>query len=115
MSVTFARPSLEGLEERIVPAVHVWTGAAGLDMNMSTALNWDDNKVPVAADTLIYDGGSPANAIAVADPLFLLQTGGKIANIEILPTYTGKIFLDGDLTVTDSLLDAGSDYLQATL
>src|SRR5207237_860615 len=70
-------PSLESLEERQVPTVVHWTGAAG-DSQWLTAGNWDGGQLPTASDdviidvvdnpTIVYAGGdATVNSLESAD------------------------------------------------
>jgi hypothetical protein len=49
------RPHVEGLEERMAPAAHTWTGL-GADNNWSTAANWAGNVAPSPGDDLVFAG-----------------------------------------------------------
>jgi autotransporter-associated beta strand protein len=52
------RPHLELLEDRVLPAVRLWTGALLGNPNWSQAGNWVQQIAPVAGDVLIFAAGA---------------------------------------------------------
>ncbi len=51
------RPAFEHLEDRVVPAVRVWSGGSALTANWSDGANWVGGAAPVAGDDLLFPGG----------------------------------------------------------
>src|SRR5262245_35120935 len=59
--VTWAAPNVEALEERIVFATRVWTGA--VDANWMTPGNWVGGVAPQADDNLLFPAGVTGSAL----------------------------------------------------
>jgi hypothetical protein len=84
------KPRLETFEDRLLPSVDIWTGAAG-DTLWSTATNWSTGTVPQAGDTVVFDN-TAVNRVSTVDlPL-------RISNATI--TWTGTLNVPTPLTVT---------------
>ncbi len=62
----WARPWFETLEDRIAPAVHTWTGAAG-DGLWNTPGNWQGNSPPTTSETAIVLDFNSTGAGTVQD------------------------------------------------
>src|SRR5881227_1430697 len=76
----------EALEDRLAPAVRVWTGL-GPDTNWTTAANWQGNVTPQAEDNLLFPAapvgslvstnnfgaGTRFRTITIADASYLLR------------------------------------------
>ncbi len=96
-----ARPTLEVLEGRIVPATLYWNGATGngrmSDPNNYTPTGGLPMPALQAGDTIIFDGlqGPFSNAPAIADQAM----PANIASIQIMPTYKGTLDIATNLTV----------------
>src|SRR5581483_5659293 len=83
----------EALEDRVAPAVRVWTGL-GPDTNWATAANWQGGVVPQAEDNLVFPaapGGSLVSTnnfgagtrfrtITIADASYLLRESAPGVN-----------------------------------
>jgi autotransporter-associated beta strand protein len=63
------------LEERLAPAVKVWSGGALIDPNWSNPANWVGNKAPGAGDDLVFPGGARQAATSTND-----FTAGRLFN-----------------------------------
>lgn len=98
--VRYFRPCLEGLEERVVPAVDEFIALSGA---WTTAANWSTGALPGAMDTAyIPDGhtcvlnGTPGQ-----------QSGQTVAGL----TLDGNLTLAaGQLSVTTATLNSGSSF-----
>ena len=55
------RPRLERLEDRLAPAVDIWTGAGGGLGNWSNRFNWQGNVAPSPGDDLVFTGTTTQN------------------------------------------------------
>jgi autotransporter-associated beta strand protein len=62
------RPRLELLEERCVPATHIWTGAAS-DGLWSTAHNWEGDSQPATAEASIVLNFTDTGAGTITDDI----------------------------------------------
>lgn len=83
----------------MVPAAtRTWDGEAG-DDNWSSPMNWSDNTVPVAEDTVIFNGTSVKTCV--------LDVAVDIAEVRIEATYAGLLQLDESLTLKSSMSQAG--------
>jgi len=90
-----ARLAIEPLEDRVLLATMFWTnGAGGMDSNWTNPQNWFPNVVPGPQDHAIFNNTS-TNPSTVNEVF-----GGTIANLTVDTTYTGRINLLRDLTVT---------------
>ncbi len=89
--------------------VHVWTGMSGIDSNWSTAKNWSDASVPKPGDKVIFAATLPAGNVSACDVFYLAGSNSTIGDIVITPTFTGQLFIDGDLDVTGTIADYGSN------
>lgn len=95
-----ARPNLEVLDDRILPATSTWTWNSGhATSNWNDAANWT-NGVPGAGDTAVFDGSSDTNATVSANT--------TVGHLIIDDAYTSTITLNGDLTILgNSLMENG--------
>jgi len=86
------RPNLEGLEDRQVPAVVHWTGAAG-DNQWLTAGNWNGGQLPTANDDVVID---------VVDDPTIIYAGGD-TTIHSLESAENVQLTGGTLTVVGTV------------
>lgn len=100
LAAVHARPLLECLDDRVLPAVSTWTWNSGhATSNWNDAANWT-NGVPGSGDTAVFDGSSDENAS--------VSTNTTVGHLIIDDTYTSTITLNGDLTITgDSSMENG--------
>jgi hypothetical protein len=83
----------------------VWTGS-GSTNNWSEAANWDTNKVPQAADSVIFDGTGQKDSYIDAD------FGGTIASITINDGYiTGRIWQKRSLIITGDYTQSSGSFI----
>src|SRR6266513_1682523 len=53
---TWCTPCFEALEDRVTPSTLHWTGSASMGGNhWSVAANWQEARVPVSGDALVFD------------------------------------------------------------
>src|SRR4051812_23055435 len=82
----------EALEDRVAPAVRIWTGL-GADPNWTTAANWQGNIPPQAEDNLVFPAtpvsalsvnnfgaGTRFRTITIADASYLIREAAPGAN-----------------------------------
>jgi hypothetical protein len=96
----FFRPLLEQVEDRLLPANIVWSGA--VSSTWSVPGNWQGGLVPGPADRAAFDT-SAANRTAVVDANYSGTVGG------LSSSWPGQIVLDRALSVSaDFLLAQGT-------
>ena len=76
---------------RVFAATRTWTGA-GATNNWSLAANWSGGVVPVAADTVVFDGTSVKNVT--------IDVNASVASLSINAGYTGTISQSAGRTIT---------------
>src|SRR5436305_494734 len=54
--VTFAVPQVEALEDRVTPAMSIWTGA--VSDSWADPRNWAGNVAPQSEDNLVFPAGA---------------------------------------------------------
>ena len=93
-----SRLYFEGLENRLLPTTHTWTGL-GADNHWTTANNWDDFMQPTANDVLIFAPGA-------------LQT----VNLNDFPANTTfqSISVEGGYDLRGNSLQLGAGGLNST-
>ncbi len=52
------RPELEALEDRLLPATAIWSGASLVNSNWSTPQNWQANIAPSSGADLVFPAGA---------------------------------------------------------
>ncbi|MCP4529559.1 MAG: hypothetical protein GY833_27135, partial [Aestuariibacter sp.] len=82
----------------------IWDGG-GADPFWSTALNWNTDSVPAAADTVQFDSTSTEVSVVDAD----FNGTNTVATFNINSGYTGTITLETDLTVTGTYTQNEAD------
>src|SRR5688572_14865582 len=89
------RLRVEGLEDRITPAVRVWDGGAGGgDVNWATAGNWVGDIAPLAGDDLVFanlGAGASVNNLAAGTRVntILFTAGGHSVTGNAIELYGG--------------------------
>jgi autotransporter-associated beta strand protein len=117
------RLRLEFLEERVIPATNVWTGAGGTGL-WGTAANWSLARAPISGDDLVFAvspststtnnlSGLSLNSITISASNYTLS-GNQVTIGANLITGTGvtneKISLDLAITAASSFtVNTGSD------
>ena len=107
---------LEVLESRQLLATVAWTGSVSNSWN--DALNWSDNRVPLAGDDVVIDlpnvtqpitidsGSQIVNSLNCTDPL---EIGGGTLTIEANSTISGTLAINNNLTIQGPMTLSGSD------
>jgi hypothetical protein len=102
-----ARPALEGLGERIVPAVNTWIYGGWGASTWSNGANWSQGSPPDSTDDIVFDGGVANTGAGY------YGTGGAIGkSISFVNGYDQQLTIYSSGAVT---LDALSFDSQATL
>jgi hypothetical protein len=96
------KPTVEGMEERLLLAVFTWSGAAGTAW--SDPGNWQENGVPGATDTAVFDDTATQFASAVD----AAATDTLAALIVTWSTPGAAITLEQHLGVGDLQMDGGA-------
>src|SRR6266851_5515132 len=84
-------PRLETLEDRLLPATAIWTGASIVDNNWSTPENWQGNTAPSPGDALVFPAGTLQQS-NVDD----FAAGTTFASITFSAGTNDHYFLDGN-------------------
>src|SRR5262245_27019108 len=100
-AASVSRPRLEALEDRVVPATILWTGAAG-DNLWGSSGNWNLGRLPGAGDDVVIDVAGDQTVVY----------GGGTTSIRSLVSRESLRMAGGKLTATDSLkvTGAGLDF-----
>lgn len=94
-SIRYAKPCLEGCEERVAPATLVWNSAAA--GNFSTAGNWNPQRKPNNGDTLQFNG-TPTGT-ATDDMAGLSLAGLTINNTRQTVQLNNALTVTGDVSL----------------
>jgi hypothetical protein len=90
------RLTLEALEDRMLPAVTIWTGANTLvDDNWSDPANWSSG-VPGPSDTAEFNSDSAYSQFSTVDTSF------TIAGLLFTPNAGGSMYVNAPLVLTGS-------------
>jgi hypothetical protein len=99
---------VELLEDRLVPATHVWTGA-GRDGLASNPANWNGGPIGIY-DDFVFDPNM-ANTNATFDAAFPVT---DLHSIQILPKFTATVEVATNLSLSGPLsVQGGPLPLQA--
>jgi hypothetical protein len=99
-------PRVESLEERLAPAIAIWTGADAMhNTNWSNPLNWYLSAPPGANDTAEFTSNSNVQAYSST-----VDTGFTVADVLIDSTWGGIITVNNSLTITDNLTLASGSF-----
>lgn len=82
-------------------ATRTWDGG-GADTNWSTAGNWSSDTLPVAGDTVLFDGTGKKDATVNG------SFSGTVGDLQITSSYTGTVTVTRALTVHDVFLSGGT-------
>jgi hypothetical protein len=84
--------------------IFYWTGA-GADGNWSSALNWNQNRVPGKDAVVIFDASAKQNKESVVDEGFR----GEISSLKI-ENYGSKIVQNDDLVISGDYYQSSGEY-----
>src|SRR6516162_1207090 len=70
------RPAFEHLEDRVIPATRVWSGASLASANWNDTANWVGGVAPTTNDDLVFPGGGAQASSSNND-----ITGGSFSSI----------------------------------
>jgi hypothetical protein len=97
-------PTVESLEDRVVPTVVTWTGLAGDAMGAwSNPANWSTGKSPVAGDDVVFDGTGHNNTSTV-------DIGFEVAELTVESSWAGTINVVSSLSVDAAFTLAGGTF-----
>ncbi|HUO08955.1 MAG TPA: hypothetical protein VM008_11680 [Phycisphaerae bacterium] len=92
--------ALTVLVSRASAATRTWIGAGGADNTFTNSANWAGGIVPVAGDTLVFDG----NLDLTANNNFV--AGTQFGGIQFAPTVAGPFNVTGfALNLSGSIMD----------
>jgi len=94
--------SLLATAARVDAATRTWDGG-GADSNWSTAANWSLDTLPVAGDTVTFNGTSTKNAT--------IDVPVTIAVFQVNAGYSGTITQSNTLTLTTSYTQAAGTFV----
>lgn len=96
------RPSVEGLEERWIPAQITWLGTTST--NPMLAANWSTNSVPTPRDEAVFDNNATADMVLV---------GGNTLNVgklTVTNNFADKFIVVGTLNVSMGAVAGNSTW-----
>jgi fibronectin-binding autotransporter adhesin len=94
---------------RAATTTRTWDGGCGADTNWSCAANWSGNTLPVAGDTVAFNGTATGDSV-VDQGFDATQT---IGTVKISAGYTGTVSLAAPLHVTTAFTLSGSGAFTA--
>jgi hypothetical protein len=87
------RPKIELLEERLAPAVDLWTGANfHTDSNWSDGLNWSLGHAPTSSDIAQFSAGN-------GGPTSVVDGAYTISGLQIDGSWGGSLYVNNNLTL----------------
>jgi hypothetical protein len=96
-------PSIEGLEQRVLPSANYWVAAAA--GSWENPNNWSENRVPNSTDDVVFDGRSSVKDCTCTSVV-------TVHSLQMINGYSGEVMMFDNLTILDGGQISSGNFAQ---